>query len=173
MSKRKQITRRPGRLAVERLEDRENPNGTVTASLTAGGVLFLRGDALDNDIRLQMTGSGAVVTGLNGTQISANGSVGGSATLDGQVKHINASLLAGNDSISIDAASAFAISGNAAFNLGAGNNSLDLTTSGALNIGGHLRSRRGRNRHNRRSRRLRQRDQRQCHHRARRWRQHG
>jgi len=138
MSHSHRTVRRPGRLVMERLEDRENPNGTVTASLSAGGVLSITGDALDNDIRLQMTATGAIITGLNGTQIKVNGNVGASGTITGDIKHIHARLLAGNDTVAIDAALPFALSGNATFDLGAGNNRLDLATAAALNIGGNL-----------------------------------
>jgi hypothetical protein len=118
------------------LEGRENPSGTVAASLSAGGVLKLTGDALDNDIQIQVGASGAVITGLNGTNISANGSVAGSATLNGTVKSIIASCKDGNDTIALDAVSPFALSGNATFDLGSGNNTLNLTTLGGIDVDG-------------------------------------
>jgi hypothetical protein len=128
---------------VEALEARENPSGNVDASLSAGGVLKLTGDALDNDIQIQLTAAGAVITGQNGTTITANGSVGGAATLTGSVRSVIASMKDGNDRVAIDSALGFALDGNATFHLGDGNNTLVLDTAGVLDIDGHLKVRAG------------------------------
>lgn len=133
------LARRSNRLAIERLEDRENPSGDVTAVLLANGTLALNGDVSDNDVQISLSGAGAVVTGLNGTTITANGSTNTSATLNGDVKSLQVNLRAGNDHLSIVSGPAFSLTGNASIDLGAGNNTLDLSTTGILSIGGNLR----------------------------------
>lgn len=143
MTVRNHHTRRPSRLAIERLEARENPSGSVTATLSASGSLSLTGDVNDNDVQISLTAGGAVVTGLNGTTITANGSTGASATFNDSVSSLRASLKGGNDHLSIDSSTGFALSGSASINLGSGDNTLDLVTNGVLNIGGNLRVRAG------------------------------
>jgi hypothetical protein len=139
MTVRNKLARRQRRLAIERFEDRENPSGTVSAAIMANGALSLNGDANDNDVQISLTGGGAVVTGLNGTTISANGTTGTSATLNGNISSLRVNLRGGNDHLSLATAAAFSLTGNASIDLGPGNNTLDLATNGALNIGGDLR----------------------------------
>ena len=61
------------RLGLDRLESRENPAGNVLATLN-NGVLFLRGDAADNQFSVQQDQFGDnFVYGVSGTTINALG----------------------------------------------------------------------------------------------------
>src|SRR4051794_13025332 len=117
MSIGRKLARRQSRLAIERLEGRENPSGTVSAVLMANGALSLNGDVNDNDVQISLTGSGAVVTGLNGTTISANGSTNTSATIQGNVSSLRVNLRGGNDHLAIDSSAPFSLTGNASIDL--------------------------------------------------------
>src|SRR5262249_29851946 len=117
-------------LRCEPLETRDTPAGTVTASLSATGVLTLTGDEFDNAIQIQVTASGATVTGISGTKVNVVDS------LDGTVRSINATMKDGDDLITIDGSTDFVLTGTAAFNLGDGDNDLSLVTSGLISLGG-------------------------------------
>src|SRR5262245_19048533 len=123
-------------LALHQLESRDNPNGTVTASL-AGGVLTLTGDDLDNSIDVQQTGAGAfAVTGSNNTAIQGGPNFTG-------VNSIVANLADGNDYLTLsaavdldsDALPDFILPGALTVNAGDGNNSFYLTNSGTVQLG--------------------------------------
>jgi hypothetical protein len=125
--------RRP-RLAVELLERRDTPAGTITAAF-AGGVLTLTGDDLDNSIEVQQTGPGSfTVAGVNTT-------IQGSPTFTG-VTAIAADMADGDDVVAMfssfdqdgDGNNDFLLSGAVTVNGGDGNNSLGLTGTGKILI---------------------------------------
>ncbi|MBO0697245.1 MAG: hypothetical protein J2P46_02515 [Zavarzinella sp.] len=126
---------RVARLRLEVLEGREVPAGNVTASLV-GGRLTITGDDQDNVIQsLLVTGTAVTVTPDGST--SVNGQTAGTAvTLPGAATSLTANLLGGNDSLAIDPNSDFVLTGAATFNLGSENNTLNLTTSGRITLGG-------------------------------------
>jgi hypothetical protein len=122
-------------LALHQLESRDNPNGTVTASV-AGGVLTLTGDDLDNSIDVQQSGPGSItVSGIN-TTIQGNTNFTG-------VNSIVANLADGNDIIAIsgaidqdlDGLPDFILPGSVTINAGDGSNTLGLTSNGKIQIG--------------------------------------
>ncbi|WP_425615829.1 hypothetical protein NA78x_005760 [Anatilimnocola sp. NA78] len=79
---------------VESLEDRLNLAGAVTA-LLAGPSLFLNGNNLDNEIRIEGTAAGAfTVSGVNGTTL--NGVNNGSLNFT-KIQNIFVDLRNGND----------------------------------------------------------------------------
>src|SRR5262245_33792588 len=126
--------RRP-RLALCRLEARDNPNGTVTASV-AGGILTLTGDDLDNSIAVEQTGPGSfTVSGVNTT-------IQGGPTFTG-VAGIVANLADGNDVAALfgsvdqdlDGLMDFILPGAVTFNAGDGSNVFGLTGSGKIEVG--------------------------------------
>src|SRR4051812_21218285 len=66
-------TRRPVRLALDPLETRDTPAGTVTATF-AGGRLTLTGDAADNAVTINQLADGRLALAGNlGTEIRLNG----------------------------------------------------------------------------------------------------
>jgi hypothetical protein len=124
------------RLSVQLLEGRDVPNGTITASLSPTGVLTLTGDDDDNTVSLQLnSGTSVVLTPDGATQINT-AAVGNAVTLNGTVKSIKANLLGGADTVSIDGAADFIVPGSVSLNLGDGNNTLNLTTTGKITLTG-------------------------------------
>jgi hypothetical protein len=130
---------RPGRsrrLALEPLDGRIVPNGTVVASLSTSGLLTLTGDDDDNVIQdLQVSAGSVTITPDVNTQINTAGT-GTPVTLTGTVKSIKANLGGGADSLSIDGASDFSIPGPVALTLGDGDNTLNLVTTGKITLAG-------------------------------------
>lgn len=119
------------RLAVQPLEGRDVPNGTIAASLSPTGVLTLTGDDNDNDVRLTESGGNLTLSSASGTQFS-----GQTLFPLTSVKLIKANLLGGADTVSIDPAADFVVPGSVSLNLGDGNNTLNLTTTGKITLAG-------------------------------------
>lgn len=114
--------------------------GTVKLSLSKAGALTLTGDAADNGVTIQRNAAGGTtVTGLGTTNFNLNGVVQTAFTFAPTVKSIVANLGDGDDVLLIDAATDFQLPGGATFNLGAGDNTLNLVTSSLLSVGGPLR----------------------------------
>src|SRR6478736_5794185 len=102
------------RLAVESLERRDNPAGTVTATLS-GTTLTLTGDDADNDIVIRQTGPTAFTVLGNDTTIA-----GGLTFPAFNLAALKVVMKDGNDAVAIDAAAPFTLSGLASFDLGDG-----------------------------------------------------
>ena len=126
--------RRP-HLALQQLESRDTPNGTMTASI-AGGVLTLTGDDLDNSIEVQQTGPGSItISGVNTT-------IQGGTIFTG-VNSIVANLADGNDvaalfgavDLDFDALPDFILPGAVTINTGDGSNVFGLTGNGKIQVG--------------------------------------
>jgi hypothetical protein len=124
-------------LALHQLESRDNPNGTVTASV-AGGILTLTGDDLDNSIAVDQTGAGSfTVTG------AANTAIQGGPNFTG-VNSVVANLADGNDVVALfgsvdqdsDGLTDFILPGAVTINAGDGSNILGLTGSGKVQVSG-------------------------------------
>jgi large repetitive protein len=125
---------RRSRLGVEALEDRVVPAGNVTAALSSTGLLSITGDDADNVFTLQVTGADVTLTPDASTQI--NGKAAGTpVTLTGAARTLKASLKEGDDSIAIVNTADFVLTRGAAFDLGEGNNTLDLSTTGRIGLG--------------------------------------
>jgi hypothetical protein len=122
------LTRRL-RLNLEHLETRETPAGAVNA-VVSGTTLTLTGDDADNAVQLIKTAGGIEVVGLNGTQVT-----GGTQPFAG-VTAIRAAMKDGNDTVSLDPAADLVLSGVSTFDLGDGDNVLQLSTTGKLDLGG-------------------------------------
>jgi hypothetical protein len=118
-------------LDLQTLEGREVPAGNVVASLSATGQLTLVGDNAGNAITIRVTGTSVTVTGSPGTTVNGHSSV----TRAGVVRAVQANMNAGDDVVRIDAFANFLVPGSVAVNLGAGNNTLNLQTSGRLALG--------------------------------------
>lgn len=123
------------RLTVRPLEGRDVPNGTVTAVLSPTGVLTLTGDDDDNVVTLKVTAGDVTLTPDGNTQVNT-AAVGNAVTLTGAVKSIKAKLLGGADTLAIDGAANFAVSGPVSISLGDGNNALNLVTTGNITLPG-------------------------------------
>ena len=126
---------RRARLALQPLETRDTPNGTVFASVT-GGILTLTGDDLDNSIGVEQTGPGSfTVSGVNTT-------IQGGPNFTG-VTGIVANLADGNDVAALygsvdqdlDGLMDFILPGSVTFNAGDGSNVFGLTGSGKIEVG--------------------------------------
>ena len=121
------------RLGVELLEARETPAGALTASVAAG-VLTINGDDDNNVFTLKVTASDVTITPDAAT--SVNGEAAGTAVIIAKsVTGLKVSLRGGNDSFSIDNAADFKLSGAANIDMGDGNNTVNLITSGQLELG--------------------------------------
>ena len=116
------------RLNLQSLEGRETPAGVVNASL-AGGVLTLTGDDFDNGLQLQQTAAGIEVTGTNGTIVNGGPVFAG-------VTALNAVLADGNDDLRLTLTTNLVLTGTATFNLGDGDNTLQLLTIGRIGLAG-------------------------------------
>lgn len=126
---------RRARLSVRPLEGRDVPNGTVTAVLSPTGVLTLTGDDDDNVVTLKVTAGDVTLTPDGNTQVNT-AAVGNAVTLTGAVKSIKAGLLGGADTLSVDGAADFAVSGPVSVSLGDGNNAFNLVTTGKITLPG-------------------------------------
>ena len=107
--------------------------GTVTASLT-GGVLALTGDDLPNVLTVKVEAAQVTLTPDATTDVG-NGA-GNPRVLPGAAKSIKAVLKGGNDSITLDGAANCLLTGSASFDLGYGDNVLNLSTTGKISLGG-------------------------------------
>jgi len=116
----------PGRLQLIQLESRETPAGTVSASF-AEGVLILTGDDASNSIQLTQVGTDITVTGTDTIIV-------GGPTLNG-VTSIRATMKGGDDIVGISELTPFSLSGAANFDLGDGDNALNLRTMVQLTLG--------------------------------------
>ena len=128
-------SRRP-RLAIEPLEARDNPSGTVTAALSGGVLTLSDTDDLDHSVEVRQTGPGAF--SVLGTDTAIQG-----GTLFAGVNSIVANLGAGNDWLTLsttadqdaDGAPDFVLPGAVTADLGDGNSVFALTTFGKVQIG--------------------------------------
>ena len=121
-------------LALRQLETRDNPSGSVDASVTAG-VLTLAGDDDNNIVQVLQTGPGAfTVTGVS-TDIDGGTNFTG-------VNRIVANLRDGNDNLQLlpgvdlgsDGLLDFNLTGAVTVNLGDGDNTFDLSVPGTIRI---------------------------------------
>jgi hypothetical protein len=138
--------RRFVRPTLTALEPRDNPSGTVTASV-AGHTLTLTGDLRDNSVAVHRDAAGhVVVTGENDgnlkpTTMAFTGTAGSVNNTNPNnqftsvtgITGITFSFKDGNETIVQDAGTApFAFSTGFKFNAGGGNNTLTLQASGAV-----------------------------------------
>lgn len=129
------------RLSVRPLEGRDVPNGTITASLSATGLLTLTGDDDDNQVTIQLNAGNVVLTPDPNTTVDdlavpGTGTNGAIVTITGTVTSIKANLLGGADVLAANPTSPFGVTGPVAVNLGDGNNQLNLSTTGLVTLGG-------------------------------------
>jgi hypothetical protein len=122
------------RLALESLEGRSVPAGNIAAAISPTGVLSLVGDDQANTVTILVTGLNVVVTPDASTNVNSAGA-GNAVTLTGIAKSLATDLKGGDDSLSIDGASDFVLTGSAAIQLGGGSNTLNLVTTGQLQLG--------------------------------------
>lgn len=115
-------------LDLQTLEARDNPAGTVKAVLS-GTTLTITGDDDNNAIQLTVTPGGIEVAGLNGTAIT-----GGTQPF-ANVTAIKAAMGDGDDGIFLDPASDLSLAGVSTFDLGGGDNQLQLSGN-KLSLGG-------------------------------------
>ena len=137
----RRTNRRPTHLHLERLELRDNPASVVTAALSGSGVLSLTGTTDVDNITIRLTAGVALITGNGTTQIKVGAVTGTTGTLGSAtspVKSITADMKEGADVVAIDPTANFALPGAATFDLGSGDNALNLVTTGILTIGGNL-----------------------------------
>ncbi len=130
-------TARRTRLALTPLEARDVPAGLVTATLSGAGLLSLVGDAQANDITILVTGgANPTVTLTAGGSTAINAAMPGvTVVLPGAIKSLSAKMGDGNDSLAIDGAAAFALTGAATIDLGGGTNTLTLSTTDKIDLG--------------------------------------
>lgn len=124
---------RSRRLSVEPLEGRVVPAGTVVASLSPLGVLTITGDDDDNGITLKVTGTDVTLTPDAGTAVGTS-APGDAVTIPGVVKSIKADLKGGADVVAIDGTAPFQLAGPVTISLGDGANTLDLVTTGKIQL---------------------------------------
>ena len=129
---------RRARLALQPLEARDVPNGTVKAVLSPTGVLTLTGDEDDNVFALRSTPAGITITPDANTTITdatGAGTMGQEVTL-GAARSIKIDLKGGADVLTSAPGFDFSVPGPVSIALGDGNNTLALDTSGIPT--GHL-----------------------------------
>ena len=110
------------------------PAGLITASLSPTGLLTITGDDDANEVTIAITGAAVTLTPDVGTKINLK-PTGMAETFTGPVTSIKADLKGGADIVRIDGLLPFVVSGAVFFNLGDGNNTLDLTTAGLIELG--------------------------------------
>ncbi|HKB05883.1 MAG TPA: hypothetical protein VKD90_27050 [Gemmataceae bacterium] len=128
-------TRRPVRLALDPLETRDTPAGTVTATF-AGGALTLVGDSADNAVTVNQLADGRLaLTGNLGTTIGLNGAPAiSSVTLPAPLtRGLTAAWGAGNDQLTLNGVE---LPASLTVNGGPGDNSLVL--AGRVVVNGNL-----------------------------------
>jgi hypothetical protein len=116
-------------LSLESLEGREVPAGTVTAFVTPLGVLTILGDDNANGVSIAMSAAGIATLTPDATT-----TINGPAVVPGTVKSIKADFKGGDDTVSIHPTDGFKVTGTTAITLGDGNNTLDLVTTGVLDL---------------------------------------
>jgi hypothetical protein len=118
-------------LSLQPLEGRLTPAGNIVASVSPLGLLLMTGDVDANDVTLTVTPTNVTLTGNAGTTVN------GSATpaVLGLVKSIKTDLKGGNDTLSIDGTASFSVAGAVAITLGDGDNTLNLVTTGKIDLG--------------------------------------
>ena len=121
---------RKTRLCVESLENRENPAGEITATVS-GSVLTITGDDLDNIFSIHLTDKFVEITG---TDTIVNGS-NETVRMGSVVNSIKVLTYGGSDNVSIHGTEEFLLVGSATFDLGDGSNTLKLVTTGQLSLG--------------------------------------
>jgi hypothetical protein len=114
---------------LHHLEARETPASAVNAVLS-GTTLLLTGTDDNDAIQLKQSPAGIEVTGLNATTVT-----GGAQPFAG-VTAIKAAMLDGDDAVFLDPTSGLTLSGVSTFDLGGGDNQLQLATSSKLDFGG-------------------------------------
>lgn len=107
------------------------PAGGITASVSALGVLTLIGDDSANGVTLTVTPASVTLTSVGTTLI--NGSVNPPPLP--AIKSIKTDLKGGDDTLSINSTSDFVVTGPVVIALGDGDNTLNLTTSGKIELG--------------------------------------
>jgi hypothetical protein len=118
-------------LSLQPLEGRVVPAGSITASVSALGVLTVTGDDSANGVTLKVTPAGVTLTSDGTTSING---LTNPVTLPA-IKSIKADLKGGDDTLSIDSTSGFAVTGLVGITLGDGDNTLNLTTTGKIELG--------------------------------------
>jgi hypothetical protein len=128
---------RPARrvLTVQPLEGRITPTARLTATLAATGVLTIVGDDDDSGFTLRVNAGNVVLTPTDtGTEIN-NADPGDPVTLTGTVTSMKVDLKGGADTFLIDGTVPFTVPGAVAVVLGDGDNTLDFTTTGKIELG--------------------------------------
>jgi hypothetical protein len=122
------------RLNLEPAEGREVPAWAITASIFRGK-LMITGDDQADGLTLRVTPISVLFTPDGST--SVNGLPPETAlVLPGKVTSLSAHLAGGDDSLSIDPASDFVLTGAVAIDVGDGTtNTLNLTTTGHITLG--------------------------------------
>ncbi|HKB00777.1 MAG TPA: hypothetical protein VKD90_01095 [Gemmataceae bacterium] len=133
------FTRRT-RLELQPLEDRRTPTGSgaVTASFAPlTGTLTLTGDDHDNVIRIVQTAGAIQVQSVKVDPTDPNepATTVPSGSFPG-VRTLKVLLLDGNDDVSLDDSADFVLTGPATFDLADGDNTINLVTTGRLDLGG-------------------------------------
>jgi hypothetical protein len=119
---------RPRRLRLETLESRETPAGTVTAAMV-GTTLTLTGDDDANVVQLSQSAAGIEVLGLNNTTVVGGPTFSGATSVKTLMKD-------GDDDVRLAITTDFILSGTASFDLGDGDNTLQLLTTGKIGLAG-------------------------------------
>src|SRR4051812_43390153 len=126
-------------LNLESLEGRDVPAVVsviaVPTTLPASGLLTLTGDDHDSNFTIKVDTNSYTLTPADGSTQIGLAAPGLAVTFPGAVKSLKASLLGGNDTVKIDNASPFVLTGAANFDLGSGTNILNLVTSEAITLG--------------------------------------
>jgi hypothetical protein len=126
--------RSPARLALQPLEGRDVPAGSITASpISATGVLTVTGDDDANDVQITVTAGSVTLTSVNGTLINNSSNP---VVINGVVKSIKADFKGGADDVSVKPDADFVLAGPATFALGSGDNVLTLVTTGRIGLAG-------------------------------------
>src|SRR5438105_2733184 len=122
MTIRNHLARRLNRLAIERLEDRENPSGTVTAALSAHGARTLTGDVDANDVQISLSGAGGSAVDIE--NVAINGKAG-----------LNVATGLGADTVTLNGV----VVANGGASISGGTDQLTVNVNASDNIAGRLR----------------------------------
>jgi large repetitive protein len=117
---------------LELLENREVPAGVIQAAISAG-VLTLTGDDDNNDVTIWVSAADVTVT-PDATTVVNGRPAGEVVIIPGAANSLRASLKGGNDSLAIDAVADFVLPGGAKVDLGDGDNTLNWTTDGKIEL---------------------------------------
>ena len=121
-------------LTVQPLEGRIAPAAQLLASLSPTGVLTISGDDEDSNFTLRVNAGNVVLTPDAATE-GNNGDPGEAVTLTGVAKSIKAVLNGGADTFLIHGTAPFVLTGALAVARADGNNVLDFTTTGKIDLG--------------------------------------